>query len=207
MTIYDKMTEELTLLLSNMNTVSNEAPLPPPFRIVIPDEVQNYLSTRRAALSDASCRAEDTLSTHLTWVEYHRSMIKSTPLVDMIAWELAYQELAGSHDTTVEAIACLKMSMSPDPANPYITVKGLKPMLVDDKTTPEFVALANAHAEENDWDLTELKPPVIALSLEDMATFDDMVKHVFEGMGIDSDPPPFIEVVLNTQAGDDVTLA
>ncbi len=207
MTIYDNMTEHLSALLHSMNIVSNEPPAPPPFNILIPIEVQDYLSIRRAALSDASCRAEDTLSTHLTWAEYHRSMMKSTPVVDMVAWELAYQNLASSHDTTVETIACLKMSMSPDPANPYITIKGLKPMLVNNKTTPEFVALANAHAEELEWDLTELKPPVIALSLEDMSTFDDMVKHVFEGMGIDSDPPPFIEVVLNTQAGDDVTLA
>jgi len=196
LTIYESMNEHLSMLLNSMNTV-----------IVIPTEVQDYLSIRRAALSDASCRAEDTLSAHLTWVEYHRSMMKSTPVVDMIAWELAYQNLASVFSTTVETIACLKMSMSPDPANPYITIKGLKPMLVDNKTTPEFVALANAHAEELEWDLTELKPPVFALSLEDMSTFDDMVKHVFEGMGIDSDPPPFIEVVLNTQAGDDVTLA
>ena len=200
MTIYDDMQAHLNSVLQSMNQVK-------PFHILIPAEVQDYLSTRRGALSDASCRAEDTLSTHLTWVEYHQSMMKSTPLVDMVAWELAYQELASAYSTTVESIACLKMSMSPDPANPYITVKGLKPMLVDDKTTPEFVALANAHAEDYDWDLTELKPPILSLSLEDMSTFDDMVKHVFEGMGIDSDPPPFIEVVLNTQAGDDVTLA
>ncbi len=200
LTIYDDMQAHLNSVLQSMNQVK-------PFHILIPAEVQDYLSTRRGALSDASCRAEDTLSTHLTWVEYHQSMMKSTPLVDMVAWELAYQELASAYSTTVESIACLKMSMSPDPANPYITVKGLKPMLVDDKTTPEFVALANAHAEDYDWDLTELKPPILSLSLEDMSTFDDMVKHVFEGMGIDSDPPPFIEVVLNTQAGDDVTLA
>jgi hypothetical protein len=83
----------------------------------------------------------------------------------------------------------------------------LKPMLVDDKTTPEYVALANRLAEALEWDLTELKPPLVALSLEDMSSFDDMVKHVFEGMGIDSTPPTFLEVVLDTQAGDDVTLA
>lgn len=207
LTIYDKMTEQLTVLLSSMNAASNEEPTPIPFKLVIPVEVQDYLSTRRAALSDASCRAEDTLSTHLTWVEYHQTMAKTTPLVDMVAWEIAYQELASSYSTTVEAIACIKMSMSPDPANPFITIKGLKPMLVDEKTTPEYVALANVYAEENDWDLTELKPPILSLSLEDMSSFDDMVKHVFEGMGIDSSPPPFIEVLLNTQAGDDVTLA
>ncbi len=200
MTIYDGMQAHLNSVLQSMNQVK-------PFHILIPAEVQDYLSIRRAALSDASCRAEDTLSTHLTWVEYHQSMAKSTPIIDMIAWELAYQELASAYSTTVESIACLKLSLSPDPANPYITVKGLKPMLVDDKTTPEYVALANAHAEDYDWDLTELKPPMLALSLEDMTTFDDMVKHVFKGMGIDSSPPPFMEIVLNTQAGDDVTLA
>ena len=200
MAIYNGMKAHLNSVLQSMKQVE-------PFRILIPAGVQDYLSTRRAALSNASCRAEDTLSTHLTWVEYHQSMMKSTPLVDMVAWELAYHELASAYSTTVETIACIKMSMSPDPANPYITVKGLKPMVVDEKTTPEFVALANTHAEHYDWDLTELKPPVLALSLEDMTTFDDMVKHVFEGMGIDSSPPPFIEVLLNTQAGDDVTLA
>ena len=204
MTIYDKMTKHLKAVLLLMTNSYDENKST---HILIPSKVQDYLSTRRAALSDASCRAEDTLSTHLTWVEYHRSMLKSTPLVDMVAWELAYQELATAYSVTVEAIACFKMSMSPDPANPYITIKGFKPMVVDEKTTPEYVALANAVGDDYDWDLTELKPPVIALSLEDMSTFDDMVKHVFEGMGIDSDPPPFLEVVLNTQAGDDVTLA
>ena len=134
-------------------------------------------------------------------------MMKSTPLVDMIAWELAYQELATAFSASVEAIACLKMSMSPDPANPYITIKGFKPMVTDDKTTPEYVALANAVGDDYDWDLTELKPPLIALSLEDMSTFDDMVTQVYEAMGVDMTPPPFIEVILNTQAGDDVTLA
>ena len=90
---------------------------------------------------------------------------------------------------------------------PYIKVKGLKPALVEDKTTPEYVALANRLAEELEWDLTELRPPLVALNLNDMSTFDDMVKHVFKGMGIDEEPPTFLDVVLDTQAGDDVTLA
>lgn len=204
MTIYDKMTKHLTALRESMKNSYDENNST---HILIPSEVQDYLSTRRGALSDASCRAEDTLSTHLTWVEYHQSMMKSTPLVDMIAWELAYQELASAYSTTVEAIACLKMSMSPDPANPYIIIKGLKPMVVDEKTTPEYVALANAVGDDYDWDLSQLKPPVLALSLEDMSTFDDMVSQVYEAMGVDMTPPPFIEVILNTQAGDDVTLA
>jgi hypothetical protein len=177
------------------------------FHIQIPLAANSYIAHRRNALSNASVRAQDTVSTHLTWMQYHQQMTEQTPIVDMVAWELAYKELATTYSTTVEAIACLKMSMSPDPAKPYITVKGLKPMLVDDKTTPEYVALANRLAEALEWDLTELKPPLVALSLEDMSSFDDMVKHVFEGMGIDSTPPTFLEVVLDTQAGDDVTLA
>jgi len=207
LTIYDNMTEHLTLLLSNMNTVSNVEPAPPPFTILIPTEVQDYLSTRRNALSDASVRAQDTVSTHLTWSQYHHQMSEQTPIIDMVAWELAYKELATTYSTTVEALNCIDMAMSSDPAKPYIKVKGLKPALVEDKTTPEYIALANRLAEELEWDLTELRPPLVALNLNDMSTFDDMVKHVFKDMGIDSTPPTFLEVVLDTQAGDDVTLA
>jgi hypothetical protein len=137
-------------------------------------------------------------------------MVKETPIVDMVAWELAYKELATTYSTTVEALNCLDMVMSSDPANPLIKVKGVKPALFEDKTTPEYVALANSLAEELEWDLTELRPPALALSIEDMNSFDDMVKHVFKGMGIDSSviqSPSFLEVILDTQAGDDVTLA
>jgi hypothetical protein len=200
LTIYDSMHDHLNGLLQSLLQVKD-------FQIQIPLAANSYIAHRRNALSNASVRAQDTVSTHLTWMQYHQQMTEQTPIVDMVAWELAYKELATTYSTTVEAIACLKMSMSPDPAKPYITVKGLKPMLVDDKTTPEYVALANRLAEALEWDLTELKPPLVALSLEDMSSFDDMVKHVFEGMGIDSTPPTFLEVVLDTQAGDDVTLA
>jgi hypothetical protein len=200
LTIYDSMHDHLNGLLQSLLQVKD-------FHIQIPLAANSYIAHRRNALSNASVRAQDTVSTHLTWMQYHQQMTEQTPIVDMVAWELAYKELATTYSTTVEAIACLKMSMSPDPAKPYITVKGLKPMLVDDKTTPEYVALANRLAEALEWDLTELKPPLVALSLEDMSSFDDMVKHVFEGMGIDSTPPTFLEVVLDTQAGDDVTLA
>jgi len=176
----------------------------------IPLAANSYIAHRRNALSDASVRAQDTVSTHLTWMQYHQDMVKETPIVDMVAWELAYKELATTYSTTVEALNCLDMVMSSDPANPLIKVKGVKPALFEDKTTPEYVALANSLAEELEWDLTELRPPALALSIEDMNSFDDMVKHVFKGMGIDSSviqSPSFLEVILDTQAGDDVTLA
>jgi len=176
-------------------------------RLHIPLAANSYIAHRRNALSDASVRAQDTVSIHLTWMQYHQQMADETPLIDMVAWELAYKELATTYSTTVEALNCIEMAMSSDPANPYIKVKGLKPALVEDKTTPEYVALANRLAEELEWDLTELRPPALALSPDDMTSFDDMVKHVFQGMGIDSTPPSFLEVVLETQAGDDVTLA
>ena len=176
-------------------------------RIHIPLAANSYMAHRRNALSNASVRAQDTVSTHLTWMQYHQDMMNQTSIVDMVAWELAYKELATTFSTTVEALNCLDMAMSSDPANPYIKVKGLKPALDEDKTTPEYIALANRLAEQLEWDLTELRPPALALSLEDMTSFDDMIKHVFKDMGIDSTPPSFLEVVLETQAGDDVTLA
>lgn len=205
LTIYDAMQAHLQKLYESFEKVVFGEHISS--RLHIPLAANSYIAHRRNALSNASVRAQDTASKHLTWVQHHQQLAEQTPIIDMVAWELAYKELATTYSTTVEAIACLKMSMSPDPAKPYITIKGLKPMLVDDKTTPEFVALANRLAEELEWDLTELKPPLVALSLEDMSSFDDMVKHVFEGMGIDSTPPTFLEVVLDTQAGEDVTLA
>lgn len=147
LTIYDSMHDHLNGLLQSLLQVKD-------FHIQIPLAANSYIAHRRNALSNASVRAQDTVSTHLTWMQYHQQMTEQTPIVDMVAWELAYKELATTYSTTVEAIACLKMSMSPDPAKPYITVKGLKPMLVDDKTTPEYVALANRLAEALEWDLT-----------------------------------------------------
>lgn len=171
------------------------------FHLPLPSRVNNYISLRRDALSTASCRAEDTLGTHLTWVHYHMDMMKQTELVDTVAWEMLYQKLAASYATSIEEINCLHMAISGDPAKPYVRVAGVKPMHMNEKTTPEFVAYANRYAESYDWDLAELYPPALALSFEEVSMFDDMVKQMFGG-----DTMSFFDVA-NQPSGDDVSLA
>lgn len=199
LTIYDGMHDHLKGLHESMEQVK-------PFGIQIPPMAREYITYRRAALSDASVRAQDTASKHITWLHYYQQMDQEA-VVDMVAWELTYKELATTYSTTVEALNCLEMSMSSDPATPYIKVKGLKPMTEDDKTTPEYVALATVLAEDNDWDMAELLPPILALSHEDMISFDEVVEHVFKDMGVSDTPPSFLEVILNSDTGVDVSLA
>ena len=174
----------------------------------LPEEVSFYLHTRRKALSSSSCRAQDTASTHLTWITYHQNIAQNAPLVDGIAWELCYQALAMKYGVSVDEINCIDMGISGDPAKNVIKIRGIKPMLTsDNKTTPEFVAYANAHAEEFGWDIAELHPPALALSLEDMNQFDDLIASVLSDMGVEGNTPTFLDVMMGGDIGEDVFLA
>ena len=203
--IYPQMNARVEKLIANMKLDSIESingeTIGDSFHLPLPSRVNNYISLRRDALSTASCRAEDTLGTHLTWVHYHMDMMKQTELVDTVAWEMLYQKLAASYATSIEEINCLHMAISGDPAKPYVRVAGVKPMHMNEKTTPEFVAYANRYAESYDWDLAELYPPALALSFEEVSMFDDMVKQMFGG-----DTMSFFDVA-NQPSGDDVSLA
>jgi len=203
--IYPQMNARIENLIAKMKLGSIESMngqiIGDNFHLPLPSSVNHYITLRRDALSTASCRAEDTLGLHLTWVHYHMDMMKQTELVDVIAWEMLYQSLATQYATSVEEINCLNLSISGDPAKPYVRVSGVKPMHIDDKTTPEFVAYANRYAEAYDWDLAELYPPALALSFEEVSMFDDMIKHVFGG-----DTMSFFDVA-NQPTGDDVSLA
>ena len=175
---------------------------------VLPEEVEGYLHARRKALSSSSCRAQDTASTHLTWITYHQNIAQNAPLVDGIAWELCYQALALKYGVSVDAINCIDMGISADPAKSVIKIRGLKPMLTsDNKTRPEFVAYANAHAEEFGWDIAELHPPALALSLEEMNQFDDLIASVLSDMGVEGNTPTFLDVMMGGDIGEDVFLA
>ncbi len=203
--IYSQMKTRINKLLSYMKLDSIESKnaqvIGDSYRLPLPSRVNNYISLRRDALSTASCRAEDTLGTHLTWVHYHMDMMKQTELVDTIAWEMLYQKLAATYSTSIEEINCLHMAISGDPAKPYVLISGLKPMHQNEKTSPEFVAYANRYAESYDWDLAELYPPALALSFDEVSMFDDMVKQMFGG-----DSVSFFDAV-NQPSGDDVSLA
>jgi len=203
--IYPQMNARVEKLIASMKLDSIESIngqiIGDSFHLPLPTIVSNYISIRRDALSTASCRAEDTLGLHLTWVHYHMDMMKQTELVDTIAWEMLYNRLSTKYATSVEEINCLHMAISGDPAKPYVRVAGVKPMHIDEKTTPEFVAYANRYAEAYDWDLAELYPPALALSFEEVSMFDDMIKHVFGG-----DTMSFFDVA-NQPTGDDVSLA
>ena len=91
------------------------------------------------------------------------------------------------------------LQLSTDPPRPHVKVNGIKPMLDDGKTTPEFVALASEFAERMDWDIMELNPPALSISLEDIS----QVESLMQALGVEGDPLSFMQ----TDTGEDVTLA
>ena len=146
--------------------------------VPIPFKTLEYLNTRRDALSNAFCRAEDTAGQHLTWLQYHYLMSRESSLVDMVAWETLYKELGDDLDIPIEVFECLEISLSADPMKPIIKPLGLKAPLHDNKTTPTYVALALKFAEEKDWDITELYPPVLGLEMEDVNIINDYLYNM-----------------------------
>tara|TARA_R100001443_G_scaffold25557_1_gene38432 strand:+ start:4598 stop:5182 length:585 start_codon:yes stop_codon:yes gene_type:complete len=146
--------------------------------VPIPFKTLEYLNTRRDALSNAFCRAEDTAGQHLTWLQYHYLMSRESSLVDMVAWETLYKELGDDLDIPIEVFECLEISMSADPMKPIITPLGLKAPLHDNKTTPTYVALALKFAEEKDWDITEMYPPILGLEMEDVNIINDYLYNM-----------------------------
>jgi len=178
------------------------------FLLPLPESVVTYLALRKKALSDSSCRAQDTASTHLTWLTYHQKLSTDCEAVDGIAWELVYQELASTHNLSVDALNCMEMGLSADPAKAYIHVTGVKPMLTGStKTTPDFVAYANSHAEDYEWDLTQLYPPALALSMNEVNQFDEFIKSTMDALGVEGEAPSFLDVMMDVGVGDDVSLA
>ena len=162
--------------------------------IPLPQRVQDYLNVRREAISNATMRGKDRPD-HLSWKHYATLLHSNTDIPDLVAWELFY--------TDMNAPPCVlhayDLQMSNDPARPYVKVNGIKPMLDDGKTTPEFVALASEFAEQMDWDIMELNTPALSISLEDIS----QVESLMQALGVEGDPFTFMQ----TDTGEDVTLA
>ena len=74
----------------------------------IPPKTLEYIKIRRQALSDSSCRAQDTMSKHMSWIQYHQQMQDECPAVDMIAWEMAYKEISDATGYTIAYIQRLR---------------------------------------------------------------------------------------------------
>jgi len=165
-TIYDDMETFIT----------DQAPVGKVFQL--PPEVVAYLDTRRWAHSHATVRAHDSANKHFTWTEYDVRMKMTTPLVDMVAWELFHKY---STEIGITLGNCLTLEMSPDPAHPCVFVKGYCDMSVEHpdggmRTTPEYVALAHEYAEDNDWDMTELYPAFLTITQEQLT--DDVAEYI-----------------------------
>ena len=141
-------------------------------------KVREYLDLRRAALSSASVRAHDSAHKHLTWIAHANQL---SGVVDRIAWELFYTYHYGHG---AEALNALIMEMSDDPARPYVRVIGYADMEQDGKATPAAVAYAHwlhEHESEESWDLTELPPPQLTISHEDITENMAKAMNSFKG--------------------------
>ncbi len=166
--------------------------------IPLPQRVQDYLSVRRDAISNATMRGKDSPD-HLSWKHYATLLHSNTDIPDLVAWELFYTEMETDFANAPSITHAYDLQMSTDPARPYVKVNGIKPMLDDGKTTPEFVALASEFAEQMDWDIMELNPPTLSISLEDISQVDSLM----QALGAESDPFIFMQ----GDTGEDVTLA
>jgi len=186
MSIYEQMEE----FLSKIHQVGDLIPLP--------QRVQDYLSVRRDAISNATMRGKDSPD-HLSWKHYATLLHSNTDIPDLVAWELFYNEMETDFAIEPSITHAYDLQMSTDPARPYVKVNGIKPMLDDGKTTPEFVALASEFAEQMDWDIMELNPPALSISLEDIS----QVESLMQALGVESDPFTFMQ----EDTGEDVTLA
>ena len=163
-------------------------------KISLPQRVQDYLSMRREAVSNAVMRGKDSPD-HLSWKHYATTLDAHTDIPDLVAWELFYTDM----NVPPSVLHAYELRMSADPARPYVKVGGIKPMLDDGKTTPEFVALASEFAEKMGWDIMELNPPALSISLEDIS----QVESFMQALGVEGDPLSFMQ----TDTGEDVTLA
>tara|TARA_Y100000004_G_scaffold152356_1_gene175483 strand:+ start:1713 stop:2294 length:582 start_codon:yes stop_codon:yes gene_type:complete len=165
---------------------------------VIPDVVQEYINTRRDVVSNVHCRAQDTIQQHLSWHMYLTGVIHDTPIVDSVAWELLYDYLNEVLNIPYEAVHCLEMSMNSDPARPHVLIRGFKDVFVGDYTTPEYVALAHAL----DKDITELKPPALSITPEEMSHLDNALKQA-----LGDNAPDTFDIITSIPTGQDVFLA
>ena len=154
----------------------------------LPDAVVRYMNVRRAALSNAFTRSLDTMHQHVSDSLYFQHLKASMgDPVDAVAWELFYSEVAVEMDVPVAAVQCVVWGLSNDPAYGNAPIKGLvEAVTPDGKTTPPYVALACALAEDMDWDITEMCPPHAALHPDALA---DMSKQISQLVGMTVEDP------------------
>lgn len=148
----------------------------------IPPKTREYLNIKRNALSNALCRAEDTASLHLSWLHHHFMLANETRLVDMVAWETLYNEINEELDIPISVLECLELSISGDPMKSLIKTSGVSKPFKGEKTTPAYIALAVEFSEQEDWDIMELYPPMLALELDDI---DIINEHMSKVIGAD----------------------
>jgi len=207
MSIYDNMESYLHSLRANiLLTEGLEKGVDKDNVFHMPEALVNYLNTRRNVLSDAHCRAQDTIQQHLSWHVYLTGLVNDTPVVDGVAWEILYNYLNTTLSAPYEAIHCLEMRMSSDPAHPHIQILGFKEAQVitgdGTFTTPEYVALGHIVAEHMDGDITELHPSIISITSDDMQMLSNEMKKLF-GDGA----PDAFEMITSIPSGQDVFLA
>ena len=207
MSIYDDMELYLDLLKANViQTEGIEKGVDKDSVFHIPEALVNYLDIRRNAVSDAHCRAQDTIQQHLSWHMYLTGLINDTPIVDGVAWEMLYDYLNTTLSAPYEAIHCLEMRMSSDPAHPHIQILGFKEAQVvkggTSYTTPEYVALGHIVSEHMDSDITELHPSILSITPDDM----DMLNHQMQEL-FGTEAPDAFDMITSIPSGQDVFLA
>ena len=89
------------------------------------------------------------------------------------------------------------LNVDTDPMKMCIKCKGIKTMKTDNKTTPEFVALAY----DMGLNVEELNPPIIGISFEDVPIINEMIEAI---LGPEHD---IFSLMNNTYTGADVSLS
>ena len=147
----------------------------------LPAKFVDYMDHRIKALGRVEARAHDSRNLHLSWEYYYFQLVRSASMMDDIGWEILYDNLSEETGFSIATLHALELQVVLDSAKQIIICSGYKPFILDDQTRPECIPIAY----ELDLDITELKPPCITHDLESL---DDTL-------------------VINTHAGDDVSLA
>jgi len=160
--------EEIMGILSSIESKIDGTP--------IPLKLKSIIEIKLDAIETSEKRVEDSIGTHLSWGFYHNKMFGNERIMNGPLWEVLYKELEIMYPQwSVSHFHALNITVDVDPMKMSIRTCGLKPMFVDGKTTPEYIALAH----EMGYNLHQLKQPLIAFSIEDLPEIDAMIKHIF----------------------------
>tara|TARA_R110000850_G_scaffold272773_1_gene408309 strand:+ start:830 stop:1360 length:531 start_codon:yes stop_codon:yes gene_type:complete len=162
--ILDKISNVLTKLSER---IGNEA-------IVIPPMTAQVIAHRRMAKLNTEDLHGKYGYLHTGWAEL-AVPCDMEDVIDTITYHLLCMELATRWDVPVSFISALQLHIGDEPARFYIKIKGIMPLIQDNKSTPALCRVAYEGAHHGLWEMEELfqlPSPLVAIPTEMMDDVD-----------------------------------